>query len=82
MKFALVKAATGSTREEQRRFEIEPRVVETWENFEKGKKDNIVLSGFILPKTKGDYRVKIYLMHEGTLLEASGNPKEFTFKIN
>lgn len=82
LKFALVKAATGSTREEQRRFEIEPRVVETWENFEKGKKDNIVLSGFILPKTKGDYRVKVSLMLEGRLFEASGNPKEFTFKIN
>lgn len=82
LKFGLVRAASGSSRQDQRCFELEPRVVETWESFAPGAKDNILLRGFTLPQTRGDYRVKVWLLFEGDQFEASGNPKEITFRIN
>jgi hypothetical protein len=81
IRFGLVKAQSGSSRTDQRCFELEPRVVETWEGFAPSRQDNILLKNFILPQTRGDYRVKVYLLKDGNQFLASGNPKEITFRI-
>ncbi|HQV05758.1 MAG TPA: hypothetical protein PKW62_03285, partial [Chitinophagaceae bacterium] len=82
LEFDLSHAPSGAKTADLRCFDIKPRVVETWEGFESGNYDAILIRDFKLPATKGDYRVKVYLLKDGKRFQASGNPKEFTFRIN
>lgn len=80
LRFQLRKAPGAATRQDQSKFNIEPRQFESWD-FEPGESDDIVIKDFKLPSVQGDYVVRVQLLLDGNIFEADGATRDFTFKI-
>ncbi len=80
LRFQLRKAPGAATRQDQSKFNTEPRQFESWD-FEPGESDDIILKDFRLPSVQGDYVVRVQLLLNGNIFEADGAARDFTFKI-
>lgn len=79
--FDVVSVPSGASKYDRDAFGISPKNVELWD-FEPGASDEYVYQDFKPPFTDGNYVVRVTLLLNGKPLDAEGNPKNITFKID